>query len=68
MVGDEQTHIIPAEPDELERIARLSGFADTDSFGEALLAKLQERRNALRSLVREAAGGARIGAADCRDG
>ncbi len=37
MVGDQQTHIIPAERDELDRVARLSGFADTDEFGNALL-------------------------------
>ena len=41
MVGDEQTHIIPAERDELERVARLSGFADTDAFGDALLAEFK---------------------------
>ena len=37
MVGDQQTHIIPAEREELDRVARLSGFADTDEFGDALL-------------------------------
>jgi glutamate-ammonia-ligase adenylyltransferase len=37
MVGDQQTHIIPVEPDELDRVARLSGFADTNSFGDALI-------------------------------
>ena len=37
MVGDQQTHIIPAERSELDRIARLSGFEDTDEFGNALL-------------------------------
>lgn len=41
MVGDEQTHTIPAEPGELERIAKLSGFADTDAFGNALLAEFK---------------------------
>ncbi|MGZ8399677.1 MAG: bifunctional [glutamine synthetase] adenylyltransferase/[glutamine synthetase]-adenylyl-L-tyrosine phosphorylase [Methyloceanibacter sp.] len=41
MVGDQQTHIIPAERDELERVAKLSGFADTDSFGDALLAQFK---------------------------
>ena len=41
MVGDQQTHVIPAEPDELDRVARLSGFADTDEFGEALLARFR---------------------------
>ena len=37
MVGDQQTHIIPAEREELDRVARLSGFADTNTFGDALL-------------------------------
>jgi [glutamine synthetase] adenylyltransferase / [glutamine synthetase]-adenylyl-L-tyrosine phosphorylase len=37
MIGDQQTHIIPAEPDELDRVARFSGFADTKHFGDALL-------------------------------
>ncbi len=37
MVGDQQTHIIPAEPEELDRVAKLSGFADTNAFGDALL-------------------------------
>jgi len=37
MVGDQQTHIIPAEREELDRVARLSGFADTNEFGDALL-------------------------------
>jgi glutamate-ammonia-ligase adenylyltransferase len=37
MVGDQQTHIIPADRPELDRIARLSGFDDTDAFGNALL-------------------------------
>jgi [glutamine synthetase] adenylyltransferase / [glutamine synthetase]-adenylyl-L-tyrosine phosphorylase len=41
MVGDQQTQIIPAEPEELDRVARLSGFADTNAFGDALLAKLK---------------------------
>jgi [glutamine synthetase] adenylyltransferase / [glutamine synthetase]-adenylyl-L-tyrosine phosphorylase len=38
MVGDQQTHIIPAERNELDRVARLSGFADTNAFGDALVA------------------------------
>jgi glutamate-ammonia-ligase adenylyltransferase len=37
MVGDQQTHTIPANREELDRVARLSGFADTSVFGEALL-------------------------------
>jgi glutamate-ammonia-ligase adenylyltransferase len=41
MVGDQQTHIIPAEREELDRVARLSGFADTNEFGDALLAQFK---------------------------
>jgi glutamate-ammonia-ligase adenylyltransferase len=41
MVGDLQTHIIPAEQEELDRVARLSGFADTNEFGNALLAQFK---------------------------
>ncbi|MGV1014396.1 MAG: bifunctional [glutamine synthetase] adenylyltransferase/[glutamine synthetase]-adenylyl-L-tyrosine phosphorylase, partial [Methyloceanibacter sp.] len=37
MVGDQQTHIIPDKRQELDRIARLCGFADTDAFGNALI-------------------------------
>jgi len=38
MVGDQQTHLIPAEPEELTRVARLSGFDDVNAFGDALIA------------------------------
>jgi glutamate-ammonia-ligase adenylyltransferase len=38
MVGDQQTHVIPAEPEELARVARLSGFADAGDLGDALIA------------------------------
>ena len=38
MVGDQQTHIIPSERDQLVRVAKLSGFADTGDFGDALIA------------------------------
>jgi [glutamine synthetase] adenylyltransferase / [glutamine synthetase]-adenylyl-L-tyrosine phosphorylase len=37
MVGDQQTHTIPADREELDRVARLSGFTDTNVFGEALI-------------------------------
>ncbi|MGH6864946.1 MAG: bifunctional [glutamine synthetase] adenylyltransferase/[glutamine synthetase]-adenylyl-L-tyrosine phosphorylase [Methyloceanibacter sp.] len=37
MLGDEQTHIIPDDPAEIERVARFSGFADADAFGDALV-------------------------------
>ena len=42
MVGDQQTHVIPDDRQELDRVARLSGFADTDAFGDALLAVLKD--------------------------
>ena len=41
MVGDQQTHIIPGDRAELDRIARLSGFEDTDAFGDALIAQFK---------------------------
>ncbi|MCB8836077.1 bifunctional [glutamine synthetase] adenylyltransferase/[glutamine synthetase]-adenylyl-L-tyrosine phosphorylase [Aurantimonas sp. VKM B-3413] len=37
MVDDEQSHTLPEEPDRLEPVARLAGFADRDAFAEALL-------------------------------
>ncbi|MGZ5919190.1 MAG: bifunctional [glutamine synthetase] adenylyltransferase/[glutamine synthetase]-adenylyl-L-tyrosine phosphorylase [Hyphomicrobium sp.] len=37
MVGDQQTHVIPAEREELARVARLSGFADANDLGGALI-------------------------------
>lgn len=41
MVGDEQTHVIPERGPELDRVARLCGFSDTDAFGDALLGRLK---------------------------
>lgn len=40
MIGDEQTHKIPAEPQDLERIAIFCGFKDADAFSEALVRRL----------------------------
>ena len=40
MIGDQQTHTLPDEPDELRRVAALSGFADADAFADALVAEL----------------------------
>jgi glutamate-ammonia-ligase adenylyltransferase len=40
MIGDEQTHSLPTSPEELLRVARLSGFETTDAFADALLAEL----------------------------
>ena len=41
MIGDQQTHIIPAEREELDRVAKLSGFDDTNAFADALLAQFK---------------------------
>ena len=41
MIGDQQTHIIPAEPEELVASPTLSGFADADAFGDALIAEFR---------------------------
>lgn len=36
MLADDQTHTVPDAPDDLERVARLAGFADAEAFGAAL--------------------------------
>jgi [glutamine synthetase] adenylyltransferase / [glutamine synthetase]-adenylyl-L-tyrosine phosphorylase len=44
MVGDEQTHTLPGDSEELARFSRFLGFADRDAFATALvghLAKVQ---------------------------
>ncbi|MGC1347235.1 MAG: bifunctional [glutamine synthetase] adenylyltransferase/[glutamine synthetase]-adenylyl-L-tyrosine phosphorylase [Methyloceanibacter sp.] len=40
MIGDQQTHILPNEPEELRRVAALSGFTDADAFADTLVAEL----------------------------
>lgn len=40
MIGDQQTHTLPDETEELRRVAALSGFADADAFADALVAEL----------------------------
>jgi [glutamine synthetase] adenylyltransferase / [glutamine synthetase]-adenylyl-L-tyrosine phosphorylase len=40
MIGDQQTHTVPDDPEELRRVAALSGFADVDAYADALLAEL----------------------------
>jgi glutamate-ammonia-ligase adenylyltransferase len=40
MIGDQQTHTLPDDPEELRRVAALSGFADADAFADALVATL----------------------------
>jgi [glutamine synthetase] adenylyltransferase / [glutamine synthetase]-adenylyl-L-tyrosine phosphorylase len=40
MVADEQTHSLPTNPEELERLAQFAGFADTAALTSHLLAVL----------------------------
>jgi glutamate-ammonia-ligase adenylyltransferase len=42
MVNDTRTHVLPGTPEGIDRIARLSGEADTARFRVALLARLEE--------------------------
>jgi len=41
MVGDQQTHIIPSDEAERDRVARLCGFQSTDAFGDAVTTQLK---------------------------
>ncbi len=40
MIGDQQTHVLPEEPQELARLAALAGFADADAFAAGLVKEL----------------------------
>ena len=40
MIGDQQTHVLPEEPQELARVAALAGFADADAFAAGLVKEL----------------------------
>jgi glutamate-ammonia-ligase adenylyltransferase len=40
MIADQQTHVVPTDPDELRRVAALAGFADVEAFANALLGEL----------------------------
>jgi glutamate-ammonia-ligase adenylyltransferase len=41
MIDDEQTHVLPSRPEELDRFARFCGFTDRASFADALLTHLR---------------------------
>lgn len=41
MVNDEQTHILPAEPEARARVSRLMGFAELEPFEEELRTRLK---------------------------
>ena len=40
MIADEQTHKLPSDPDDLERIACFCGFEGADAFSDALVEQL----------------------------
>ena len=37
MIADQQTHLLPADPEEFRRVATLTGFADPDAFADVLV-------------------------------
>ncbi len=41
MVNDEQTHVLPSDPEAFESLARFSGFADTAAFAAKLRATFE---------------------------
>jgi len=41
MLEDAQTHSLPSDPDALTQVARFSGYADTDAFGQDVLLHLR---------------------------
>ena len=65
MVADEQTHTLPADREALERFARFFGFADRDSFADALLGHLRNVQRHYATLF-ENAPAAEARAARCR--
>jgi glutamate-ammonia-ligase adenylyltransferase len=54
MVADEQTHVLPAEREELERFARFAGFADRDALAEVLLGHLRKVQHHYATLFENA--------------
>jgi [glutamine synthetase] adenylyltransferase / [glutamine synthetase]-adenylyl-L-tyrosine phosphorylase len=40
MIEDQQTHLLPKSPDELDHVARFAGFDDTNDFEDALRTRL----------------------------
>ena len=65
MVADEQTHTLPADRAALERFARFAGFADRDSFADALLGHLRNVQHHYATLFEHAPRAPRPSAARC---
>ena len=59
MVGDEQTHTLPAEREALERFARFVGFADRDAFANACVGHLRKVQRHYATLFESAPGARR---------
>ena len=55
MVGDEQTHTLPEEPEQLAVIAAMMGFGDAEAFGTTLTGILATVRNRYMKLFEAAA-------------
>lgn len=56
MVADTQTHDLPVEPGEFERLARFSGFERSDSFADALKGTFELVQRHSSALFEESAG------------
>ncbi|MEI9803822.1 MAG: hypothetical protein WDN48_04290 [Pseudolabrys sp.] len=56
MVNDEQTQVLPAERDDLERFARFLGFASRDAFAKVLLGHLDNVQRHYARLFETAPG------------
>jgi glutamate-ammonia-ligase adenylyltransferase len=56
MVNDEQTQVLPAERDDLERFARFLGFASRDAFAKVLLSHLNNVQRHYARLFETAPG------------
>ena len=54
MVADEQTHTLPEEPERLDVIARMAGYADRDALGKALTATMITVRDRYQALFEAA--------------
>ncbi|HXW27234.1 MAG TPA: bifunctional [glutamine synthetase] adenylyltransferase/[glutamine synthetase]-adenylyl-L-tyrosine phosphorylase, partial [Xanthobacteraceae bacterium] len=60
MVADEQTHVLPADPQALERFARFLGFAGRDPFAAALLDHMRKVERHYARLFESAGAAARL--------
>ena len=56
MVNDEQTQVLPAEPEQLERFAHFLGYASRDAFAKELLGHLEKVQRHYARLFETAPG------------